>query len=88
MTLLGRREARWTIIGDDGHLSALSELLKQRFSAEDEGSDHAQVTIINRVVSLHGAKSTIVETRHDEGLSDIVQVLAHRDHIVAILACT
>ena len=72
MAFLGRSEARWAVVCDYGKLCALREILEQGLSTEYERSNHAQVALIDSVVSLHCAKSAIVEAGHDEGLSDVI----------------
>jgi len=64
-------------------LSLISKFLEEDLSASDKRSDNAQVASVNRVVCLHGPEHSIVEARHDKGLGKVIEMLTHRDNIVA-----
>ena len=39
---------------------------------------------LDGVVSLHGSQQAVVEDGHEEALCQVVQVLPHRQHVVAL----
>lgn len=64
-----------------GLFGKLSELF---LSDVDEGSDDPKVTLLDGVIGLHGPEPAVVEHGHEEGLGQIVQVLAHCQDVVAV----
>ena len=66
MTLLGSSEARRAVVCDDRQLALLGKVFEQGLTAGDKRAYHPQVTLVNRVIRLHGAQVSIVEAGHDE----------------------
>lgn len=46
-----------------------------------------KINILDSVVSFHGAQSAIVEHRHHEALSQVIQVLPKCQHIAVVPSC-
>ena len=84
MAFLRCRETCGAVISDYRQLCFRSEFFEKSLPAINEWPDNPEVTFIYRIVSFHRAQITIMESTHDEGLSEIVQVLAHRYHIEAL----
>ena len=42
------------------------------------------VDSLDSVVGFHGAQDSVVEDRHEEALGEVVQMLTHGEHVVAL----
>ena len=88
MSLLWRREAGRAVVRNDWQLMLVREISKQLLAAGHQWPNDSKVARINRVVCLHCAKASVVEEAHNERLSQVIQVLAHGDHVVLLSPCT
>lgn len=63
-------------------------------SLEQHGDCHRHCTStpgtdsLDSVVGLHGPQEAVVKGSHEEALSEVVQMLAHCEHVVALPAST
>lgn len=84
MAFLWSREASRAVVGDDWQFMFLGEVTEQLLAAGDERPNNAQITGVDGVIGFHRTESAVVEEAHDERFGKVVEVLTHRDDIIAL----
>eukprot|EP00967_Tisochrysis_lutea_P000866 scaffold1143_cov25-Tisochrysis_lutea.AAC.3 len=65
----------------------VGKFLRLGLSHVYKGPNDPQVALIHRVVGFHRAQRPIVQRRHQERLSAVVEVVGHRDDVVLLGSC-
>ena len=66
------REASRAVVSYDREVEFVREILEQSLSTSHQWPDNSEVASINRIICFHCPQCSVVETRHDKRLSQII----------------